>query len=824
MNKNKKGFTIVELVIVIAIIAILAAILIPTFANIIRTAHISADTQLIRNLNTALTVDSAKNGKHTTMQSALDAAESAGYLVGRINASATQNEILWDSKNDMFCYLDKMGTADENDDVITYIPETTLTYPVNEGSTYDDTKVNNVDYWVISSTFSADTKYSTYYTGTETTITTTKGFDAGKSSVASITYDRHEATEGQTVVIRTNGGTLTVNAPVDTVKHYGDATVLNIEAVATSSYHEFGTVANAQIKTGRIVIENSEASIDNLLLIAKSDKSGFEDIVVETKTGAELPTLDRTDVIIADNGTLVLNVVTPSTDEYIYLTKAGVIEQIVVTNEIKNDVSGETANVASKSETTQAVAEQVANVGTKNEDGNYVDSNGDVIALEDLTSENVVIAEAKADNTKINYGKNYFSGGAGTEKSPFLIASEKDWETLATWSTKSKSHFGATGYSYKVVNDLDMSYLNSADDFYKFCLYYFHGTIDFDNHQMTWMTPYSTATYCLILYSYNGCTIKNANFNLSDGATIIYGYINDQNIVLQNINIYGNIVAYNSNFYAPFYAYWMKASSKLTMINCNNYCNITSSADNTGIFVGRTYGASTSNIWYYDIELINCNNYGTLINASGNAGMLFSNANTYFDASRVTVENCGNYGTIIGKTNANLICGNLDKKYYDTTNANYDSNNNVEGLDVSNKQNGVCGKASISTLNVDENGNFVLPQTVNAEYYSLSFVTTYNDGGGATTGITYRITEEQRAALNLKAYEFSVGEGSNSTTGATPITVGDGTLYVKDEKYLFINQTPHMSDRYITRQPTVSFMAFDENGNLLAAYNYTYSN
>ncbi len=39
---SKKGFTIVELVIVIAIIAILAAILIPTFANVISDARNSA--------------------------------------------------------------------------------------------------------------------------------------------------------------------------------------------------------------------------------------------------------------------------------------------------------------------------------------------------------------------------------------------------------------------------------------------------------------------------------------------------------------------------------------------------------------------------------------------------------------------------------------------------------------------------------------------------------------------------------------------------------------------------------------------------------------
>ena len=36
MHKSKKGFTIVELVIVIAVIAILAAVLIPTFSNLVK--------------------------------------------------------------------------------------------------------------------------------------------------------------------------------------------------------------------------------------------------------------------------------------------------------------------------------------------------------------------------------------------------------------------------------------------------------------------------------------------------------------------------------------------------------------------------------------------------------------------------------------------------------------------------------------------------------------------------------------------------------------------------------------------------------------------
>ena len=44
-NKLKKGFTIVELVIVIAVIAILAAVLIPTFSSITNSARESAALQ-----------------------------------------------------------------------------------------------------------------------------------------------------------------------------------------------------------------------------------------------------------------------------------------------------------------------------------------------------------------------------------------------------------------------------------------------------------------------------------------------------------------------------------------------------------------------------------------------------------------------------------------------------------------------------------------------------------------------------------------------------------------------------------------------------------
>ena len=57
INSKKKGFTIVELVIVVAVIAILAAVLIPTFSNLVKKANESADIQACREMNTQLTIN-----------------------------------------------------------------------------------------------------------------------------------------------------------------------------------------------------------------------------------------------------------------------------------------------------------------------------------------------------------------------------------------------------------------------------------------------------------------------------------------------------------------------------------------------------------------------------------------------------------------------------------------------------------------------------------------------------------------------------------------------------------------------------------------------
>ena len=77
-KSNRKGFTIVELVIVIAVIAILAAVLIPTFSNLIKKANESSDIQAVRQMNTILAAENAFVGG-ITINDAVKALKEAGF-------------------------------------------------------------------------------------------------------------------------------------------------------------------------------------------------------------------------------------------------------------------------------------------------------------------------------------------------------------------------------------------------------------------------------------------------------------------------------------------------------------------------------------------------------------------------------------------------------------------------------------------------------------------------------------------------------------------------------------------------------------------------
>ncbi len=294
-KRFKRAFTIVELVIVIAVIAILAAVLIPTFTTLIDKANQSNDTVTVKNLNTAIASAQATE-EINTMQDALDAAQEYGYTVDKLTPSSS-GDIVWDQVSKRFALVDKDG------DVV-----------------YSDgTLSSGASLWKIAKDGELSAKYSNYLSGEWSgTIETGLGVDVGANEGLDVKYTNSNA---QTVMFRTNGGTLTIDAPNDIVNHYGTAVKVVITEVKDSSYHLYGEVlGNIELAKGRVVVEDG-ASASTILVTSAT----AADIKIDVNNNATVGTVAATTagVITSENTTV------PSTTEK--------VEEAVVAN---NDFAG----------------------------------------------------------------------------------------------------------------------------------------------------------------------------------------------------------------------------------------------------------------------------------------------------------------------------------------------------------------------------------------------------------------------------------------------------------------------------------------------------
>ena len=141
-KSNRKGFTIVELVIVIAVIAILAAVLIPTFSNLVKKANISNDTAIAKNMNTILTAEGAE-GKITDVYAVIEALTENGLVLANINAKANGCLFVWEQETNQILLIDteknykvlfaaKEGYGEIDDSWYFVVNDTTLAAKVRE--------------------------------------------------------------------------------------------------------------------------------------------------------------------------------------------------------------------------------------------------------------------------------------------------------------------------------------------------------------------------------------------------------------------------------------------------------------------------------------------------------------------------------------------------------------------------------------------------------------------------------------------------------------------------------------------------------------------
>lgn len=246
---KKRGFTIIELVIVIAVIAILAAVLIPTFANIIQKANVANDVALARNMNTILIADEATNGRSTDMYDVLIALEQGGFKLENLNPRADGNVFAWDKANNQIVYLEKGSTKP-----IFQAKE----IGANKGDLYITTRKAEVfaDYPGYSYYFASDISGD---------ITLDEGscLDTGEFALnGNVIVNTKKDVE----IHGTINGTITVDSESGKITNYSVVKNVVIKNTAATSYHERGHVEAMEIKDslkGKVVLEN-DAYVEKL--------------------------------------------------------------------------------------------------------------------------------------------------------------------------------------------------------------------------------------------------------------------------------------------------------------------------------------------------------------------------------------------------------------------------------------------------------------------------------------------------------------------------------------------------------------------------------
>ena len=154
---NKKGFTIVELVVVIAVIAILAAVLIPTFSGIIKKANIAADQKAVAEINKQLAMVEAESGEIASYGDATARLFENGIDIADYKPLAKDYTFYYDADLNKVLYVKDHKNVE---------------FPVAEAEAGLDVSVDDPGRWT---SLSGEVEVAASYSKSGTTATITKG-------------------------------------------------------------------------------------------------------------------------------------------------------------------------------------------------------------------------------------------------------------------------------------------------------------------------------------------------------------------------------------------------------------------------------------------------------------------------------------------------------------------------------------------------------------------------------------------------------------------------------------------------------------------------
>lgn len=292
---KKRGFTIVELIIVIAVIAILAAVLIPTFSNLISRANESVDIQAARNMNTFLATAKYTDGVNSILD-VYDVFEGSGFKVENYSPLYKGRHYYYDIGYNQILYVDDGGTVlypeehkGEQKGTRNWcslsMQTMTITEPKDNGSSW------NQDNNQITATVKSAEEYA---------YVVDKYNKSGSSSLnLDLTLKNDLDFMGANCAIKQAKGTVTIkgedsNHPV-TIKNITSNVELETDAIRNAQgikagYYSGGLIAkceNATVSIKNVVIENinvktpTAGAVGVVIGVAQTSNVTFSNVTVK---------------------------------------------------------------------------------------------------------------------------------------------------------------------------------------------------------------------------------------------------------------------------------------------------------------------------------------------------------------------------------------------------------------------------------------------------------------------------------------------------------------------------------------------------------------
>ncbi|MBS6447905.1 MAG: prepilin-type N-terminal cleavage/methylation domain-containing protein [Clostridiales bacterium] len=447
MKQKKRGFTLVELVIVIAVIAILAGVMIAVFANVVNKANESAKLQdekqaeiqqkledIEQKLNNqnwlgwedfenelAAQLAEANASSQAEMKIAIDNALKE-YASAGSNTGLTEEQV----KTIIERALSGQLTEEQVKQIVTTAVKN------SSGSTLTAAEVSRIVSTAVANNLTADqvkTVVNNALAGITTDISTLKAnalteeqiqamlesylptskdypagtaIDFGKlvsGSTVNLTGDWSSATldivydAAKTFTVTGSAvGTVNIKAPAGTVNLYADAATAKVTAIANNSLHIYSKVTSLSVTTGRVVLE--KGSVETLTLASASSDAVTLEIAKNTTIGTLAVQGAAGVVTVENNG--AINAITGTAGSTIVVSGSG---------ETMTPVNGDNSNVTVNGTETLSYNGSV-NVFTAANSGSIVKLTADVTTaivipegttfVLDLNGHNVTVEGAHA--------------------------------------------------------------------------------------------------------------------------------------------------------------------------------------------------------------------------------------------------------------------------------------------------------------------------------------------------------------------------------------------------------------------------------------------